>query len=76
MNHSMYGVDRQTDMNCFSLSAIAAMVAHSPIVVSRSAYRTSVPNGYERVDIKILEWIRSVSQQTDSAAAATRRRAS
>ena len=48
MNHSMYGVDRQTDMNCFSLSAIAAMVGHSPIVVSRSAYRTSVPNGYER----------------------------
>ena len=48
MNHSMYGVDRLTDMNCFSLSAIAAMVAHSPIVVSRSAYRTSVPNGYER----------------------------
>jgi hypothetical protein len=76
MNHSMYGVDRQTDMNCFSLSAIAAMVGRSPIVVSRSAYRTSVPNGYERVDIKILEWIRRVSQQTDSAAAATRRRAS
>jgi hypothetical protein len=76
MNHSMYGVDRQTDMKCFSLSAMAAMVAHSPIVVSRSAYRTSVPNGYERVDIKILEWIRRVSQQTDSAAAATRRRAS
>ena len=76
MNHSMYGVDRQTDMNCFSLSAIAAMVAHSPIVLSRPAYRSSFPNGYELVDIKILEWIRRVSEQTDSAAAATRRRAS
>ena len=76
MNHSMYGVDRQTDMNCFSLSAIAAMVGHSPIVVSRSAYRTSVPNGYERVDIKTLEWIRRMSQQSDAAATATRRRAS
>ena len=75
MNHSMYGVDRQTDMNCFSLSAIAAMVGHSPIVVSRPACSSSFPNGYERVDIKILEWIRR-SQQTDSAAAATRRRAS
>ena len=40
------------------------------------AYRSSFPNGYERVDIKILEWIRRVSQQTDSTAAATRRRAS
>jgi hypothetical protein len=40
------------------------------------AYRSSFPNGYEGVDIKILEWIRRVSQQTDSAAAATRRRAS
>ena len=76
MNHSMYGVDRQTDMNCFSLSAIAAMAAHSPIVVSRPAYRSRFPNGYERVDIKILEWIRRVSQQSDSAATATCRRAS
>ena len=40
------------------------------------AHRPSFPNGYERVDIKILEWIRRVSEQTDSAAAATRRRAS
>jgi hypothetical protein len=40
------------------------------------AYRSSLPNGYERVDIKILEWIRRVSQQIDSAVAATRRRAS
>jgi hypothetical protein len=75
MNHSMYGADRQTDLNPFSLSAIAVMAADSPIVVSRPTYRTSFPNGYERVDIKILEWIRRVSQ-TDSAAGATRRRAS
>jgi ribosomal protein L32E len=40
------------------------------------AYRSSLPNGYESVNIKILEWIRRVSQQTDSAAAATHRRAS
>jgi hypothetical protein len=74
MNHSMYGADRQNHLNRFSLSAIAAIVAHSPIVVSRPAYRTSFPNGYERVDINILEWIRR-SGQTDSAAAATRCRA-
>ena len=76
MRHSMYGADRQTDLNPLSLSAIAAMAAHSPIVVSRPTYRTSFPNGYERVDIKILEWIRRVSQQVDLAAAATRRHAS
>ena len=40
------------------------------------AYRSSFPNGYERVDIKILEWIRRASQQSDSAAAAMPRRAS
>jgi hypothetical protein len=40
------------------------------------AYRFRFPSGYERVDIKILEWIRRVSQQADSSAAATRRRAS
>ena len=38
------------------------------------ADRSSFPNGYERVDIEILKWIRRVSQQTD--AAATHRRAS
>jgi hypothetical protein len=75
MSHSMYGADRQTDLNRFSLSAIAAMVAHSPIAVLRPAYRSNFPNEYEPVDVKILEWIRR-SRQTDSAAAATRRRAS
>ena len=52
MKHSMYGADRQT------LSAIATVVAYSGIVVSRPAHYTSFPNGYEQVDIKILEWIR------------------
>ena len=40
------------------------------------ACRLGFPSGYESVDIKILEWIRRVSQQTDFAATATRRRAS
>jgi hypothetical protein len=75
MSHSMYGADCPNHLSRFSLAAIAAVVAHSPIVVSRPACSSSFPNGYERVDIKILEWIRR-SQQTDSAAAATRCRAS
>ena len=37
---------------------------------------SSFPNGYERVDIKILKWIRRALQQPDSTAAATCRRAS
>ena len=75
MTHLSYGAARQTDLNRLSVSPIAAMVAHSPIIVSWPAYRMSVPNGYDRVDIKILEWIRR-SQQADSAAAATCRRTS
>jgi hypothetical protein len=75
MSYLSYGAACQTDLNRFSVSPIAALVAHSPIVVSQPAYRTSVPNGYDRVDIKILEWIRR-SQQADSAAAATCRRTS
>jgi hypothetical protein len=74
MNLSMCGADRQNHLNHFSLSTIAAAVAHLPVVVSRPAYHSSLPNGYERTDIKILEWIR-VSQQIDLAAAATGRRA-
>ena len=66
----MYGANHQTHLNRFPISAISA------IVVALPAYRSSFPNGYERVDIKILKWIRRVSQQPDSAAAATRRRAS
>jgi hypothetical protein len=69
MKYSMYGADRQT------LSAIAAAAAHSRIVVSRPAHHTSFPNGYEHVDIKILEWIRRVPRKIDPAAA-THRRAS
>jgi len=40
------------------------------------AYRFRFPSRYERVDIKILKWIRRASQQSDSAAAAMPRRAS
>jgi hypothetical protein len=69
MKHSMCGADRQT------LSAIATVAAHSRIVVSRPAHCTSFPNGYEQVDIKILEWIRRVPREIDPAAA-TRRCAS
>jgi hypothetical protein len=51
------------DQNRFTLSALATLAAHSPILVSRSAHRTRFPRGYERVDIKILEWIRRAPQQ-------------
>jgi hypothetical protein len=51
------------DQNRFTLSALAALVAHSPILVSRPAHRRRFPRGYERVDIEILEWIRRAPQQ-------------
>ena len=53
MSHSMYGADCPNHLSRFSLAAIAAVVAHSPIVVSRPACSSSFPNGYERVDIWI-----------------------
>jgi hypothetical protein len=40
-----------------TLSTIAAVVAHSPIVVSPSVHPCFFPHGYERIDIEILEWI-------------------
>jgi hypothetical protein len=45
-----------SDQN-LTLSAVTALVAHAPILVFPPAHRTRFPNGYERVDIKILEWI-------------------
>ena len=39
-----------------TLSTIAPVVAHSPIVISRSVH-PFFPHGYERIDIEILEWI-------------------
>jgi hypothetical protein len=62
MKHWMYGADRQT------VSAIATVVAHSRIVVSPPAHYTSFPNGYEQVDMRILEWIRRTPQEIDPAA--------
>jgi hypothetical protein len=63
MKHSMYGADRQ------ALSATATVVAHPRIVISRPAHYTSFPNGYEQVDIKILQWIRRAPREIDPAAA-------
>ena len=63
MKHSMYGADRQ------ALSATATVVAHSRIVISRPDHYTSFPNGYEQVDIKILQWIRRAPREIDPAAA-------
>ena len=42
----------------FTAAAFAALVAHSPILVSSSARRKCLPRGYELVDLNILEWIR------------------
>ena len=42
-------------------STIAAVVAHSPIVVSRSIHSCFFPHGYERIDMEILEWITTTS---------------
>ena len=46
-----------SDQNRLTLLAVTAPVAHAPILVFPPAHRTWFPNGYERVDIKILEWI-------------------
>ena len=43
-----------------TLSTIAPVVAHSPIVISRSVH-PFFPHGYERIDIEILEWIAATS---------------
>ena len=50
----------------FTPAAFAALVSHSPILISSSAWHTRFPRGYERVDIRILEWIRRWRQQIGS----------
>ena len=47
--------------NRLTLSKIAAVVARSPIVVSRSVHPCFFPHGYERIDMEILEWIAATS---------------
>jgi hypothetical protein len=58
------------DQTRFPLSATATMVAHSPFVISRPCRCLSFPEGYEQVDIKILEWIQRAPQEINPAAAA------
>jgi hypothetical protein len=50
----------------FTPAAFTALVSHSPILISSSAWHTRFPRGYERVDIRILEWILRRPQQIDS----------
>jgi len=47
----------------FTPAALAALVSHSPILISSSARRTRFPRGYEPVDLRILEWICRWPQQ-------------
>jgi hypothetical protein len=43
------------DQDPFRLETIAAVIAHSPIVVEQPAAR--FPAGFEEVDVAILNWI-------------------
>jgi hypothetical protein len=46
------------NQNSVSLSAIATVVAHSPIMVERPAHPLArLPYGFDRTDIIILDWI-------------------
>jgi hypothetical protein len=50
-----------------TLSTIAVVVAHSPILASRPVSPCFFPHGYERMDIEILEWIVATSAARGSA---------
>jgi hypothetical protein len=54
-----------------TLSTIAAVVVHSPIVVSGPVHPCFFPHGYERIDIEILEWITTTSAARGSMAGRT-----
>jgi hypothetical protein len=44
-----------TDQDYATVEALAATIAHSPIVVPRPA--TLLPVGFDEVDVAILNWI-------------------
>jgi hypothetical protein len=59
MNHPIDAVNRRTA----NLAAIATMIADSPILVAVSVHSSagSLPDGFERADIIILNWIIAAS---------------
>jgi hypothetical protein len=59
MDHSREIAGRRT----VSLSAIATMVADSPIIVAAPVHPSAgcLPHGFERTDIVILDWIVAAS---------------
>ena len=55
---------RSRDQNGLGLETLAAMIAHSQIVVVQPAKPTSrLPAGFDEVDICILDWIVAEGQR-------------
>jgi hypothetical protein len=48
-------MESSTDHDRAGLEALAAAIAHSPIVVPRPA--TPLPPGFDEIDLAILNWI-------------------
>ena len=54
------------DQNGLALETLAAMIAHSQIVVAQPAKPAPrLPAGFDEVDISILEWIAAERQRVD-----------
>jgi hypothetical protein len=54
-------MESSTDHDRAWIEALAAAIAHSPIVVPRPA--TRLPAGFDAVDRAILEWIAAEARQ-------------
>jgi hypothetical protein len=49
------------------LETLAAVIARSPIVVAQPALRRRLPDGFDAVDVAILDWIAAEGRRTGRA---------
>jgi len=53
----MATIEQRPDIETLDIAALALAIARSPIVVAQSSGRRRLPDGFEDVDLAILDWI-------------------
>ena len=53
----MATIEQRPDIETLDIASLALAIARSPIVVAQASSRRRLPDGFEDVDLAILDWI-------------------
>jgi hypothetical protein len=53
----MATIEQRPDIETLDIAALVLAIARSPIVVAQASSRRRLPDGFEDVDLAVLDWI-------------------